>query len=346
MPKQSFPKIEITFSPAWWATKYGMDFSTPESWQDAIRYTERDREQRRLLYERFGDVGLGEIDPQPNPLVGVEYGHRFMSAFWGCEVVYLPDQWPHATPWPDAESRLAGLEVPDVDSSPAVQLARKNARTLMDRYGRVQSAVNFGGPLNNAVSVLGEPVFAACAADPDLAQRLLYRMGEAVFRIHDQLECPINGVPPGQERQKDWGIGNCPVGQVSPRMYQDVVLPVDLWFRQNFQGKNFSLHHCGIFHPYRQAYQPLQATDLDVGPGTDLRLTRQAYPRARISAYFEPGEFASLTAARIDAFVAEMIEAASPVDLFTYIRAIEVGPELTDQSVRDMMTVGERLGRF
>ncbi len=28
---------------------------------------------------------------------------------------------------------------------------------------------------------------------------------------------------------------------------------------------------------------------------------------------------------------------------FTFIRAIEVGPELSDQSVRDMMTVFERI---
>ncbi len=28
---------------------------------------------------------------------------------------------------------------------------------------------------------------------------------------------------------------------------------------------------------------------------------------------------------------------------FTFIRAIEVGPELSDQSIRDMMTVFERI---
>jgi hypothetical protein len=356
MDEHRYPKIEITFSPAWWTAKYGMDFSSAKEWQDPILYTERDQEQRRLLYERFGDVGLGEINPLPNPLVGVEYGHRFMSAFWDCEVIYLPGQWPHATPLPDAETRCRNLAVPDVENSLAVQLARKNAHILEERYGRVKSAVNFGGPLNNAVSVLGEAVFALCAGEPELAKRVLFQMGEAVLRLHDRMECPINQVPAGQERQMNWGIGNCPVGQVSPRMYQDVVLPVDLWFRDNFSWVDFSLHHCGVFHPYAEAYLPLQPTDIDVGPGSDLHLTRKYYPDARISAYFDPAEFASFTQARIDQVVIEMIEAVTPGSnpvnesrgggSFTYIRAIEVGPELSDQSVRDMMTVFERIKKL
>jgi hypothetical protein len=338
-----FPKIEITFSPGWWSAKYGMDFSSATDWQDPVRYTARDQEQRRLLFERFGDVGIGEINPQPNPLVGVEYGHRFMSAFWGCEVLYLPGQWPHATPLPDAAERLATLQVPALDGNPAIELARRNARVLEKRYGHVQSAVNFGGPLNNAVSVLGEAIFEACAADPDLAQHVLYRMGEAVLQVHDRLECPINRVPAGQERQKNWGIGNCPVGQISPVMYQEVVLPVDFWFRRAFTGSDFALHHCGIFHPYAGVYQVIEPSDLDVGPGSDLRRTRQTYPRARISAYIEPSQFDHLDQAQIDACVAQILEDAAPLELITYIRAIEVGPELSDEAVRLLMTVQQRL---
>jgi hypothetical protein len=336
-----FSKVEITFSPAWWTAKYGMDFGSAAYWHDPIHYTERDREQRRLLFERFGEVGLGEADPQPDPQVGVEYGHRFMSAFWGCEVIYPSAEWPHAQVLPDTAERIARLAIPDVDDSPAVKLAFANAKILEDRYGKVRSAVNFGGPLNNAVSVLGEEIFAVCASDPELAEKVLRQMGEAVFRVHDLVECKINKIPRGKERQKNWGIGNCPVGQISPEMYRQVVLPVDLWFRNSFQG-GFSLHHCGIFHPYVDVYQPLKPSDIDAGPGTDLRLTRRAYPDTPISAYFNPATFSSLDRQTIDAIYENMVQEAHPANLLTYIRAIEVGPELTDDSVRDMMTARER----
>jgi hypothetical protein len=342
--KEHFPIIEITFGPAWWYHHYGMDFASPETWQDPIRFTERKLEQRRLLFERFGDVGLGEAEPKPDPVVGGEFGHRFMSAFWGCEVAYTQAQWPHTLALEKADQLLHELVIPDVETSPAAQLILKNAHLLEDHYGHVRSEINFGGPLNNAVSVLGEEIFALCASDRLMAQQILYQMGEAVLRVHDQLECRINKVTKGQERMKDWGIGNCPVGQISPRMYQEVVLPVDLWFKGTFQG-NFSLHHCGVFHPYVDAYQSLNPQDLDVGPGTDLRKTRAAFPHARISAYFEPAEFADLTRDRIDAAVALVLEEAAPVEQLTYIRAIEVGPELSDDSVRNLMTVWQRLSQ-
>ena len=347
MSINTLPKIEITFSPAWWSAKYEMDFGFPECWQEPIRYTERDQEQRRLLFERFGDLGLGERDPKPNPLVGVEFGHRFMSAFWNCEVIYLPDQWPHATPYPDAASRVFHLDVPEMKHSFAVELAFRNAKILEDRYGKVNSAVNFGGPLNNAVSVLGEEIFALCASDVVLAQNVLRKMGEAVRLIYDEVECVINKIPPERRKAKDWGIGNCPVGQISPQMYQEVVLPVDIWFRNTFQEinseANFNLHHCGIFHPYVEVYQKLHPTDIDVGPGTDLQKTRQAFPDARISAYFEPATLATMSRAQIDAEVKKMITDTLPVDRFTFIRAIEVGPELSDQTIYDLLTSTDRL---
>jgi hypothetical protein len=266
-----------------------------------------------------------------------------MSAYWGCDVDYINDQWPHAAPLHVSSEKLTGLEMPDIENSSAVQLVRRNARILTDHYGHCRSAINYGGPLNNAVSVLGETAFEICAADPYLAKEVLRKMGQAVILVHDLVESPINGIQPEKVREGDWGIGNCPVGQISPSMYQNVVLQVDLDFRQYKRGGGFSLHHCGIFHPYVNVYQLLKPTDIDVGPGTDLQITRQAYPNVKISAYFDPAGFSSLTQDKVDAIVSKTIKAAAPIDKITYIRAIEVGPELSDDSVRAMMTVFERL---
>ena len=47
-----FPVIAISFAPAWWYHYYGMSFGR-DYWQNPIVRTERDREQRRLLYERY-----------------------------------------------------------------------------------------------------------------------------------------------------------------------------------------------------------------------------------------------------------------------------------------------------
>jgi hypothetical protein len=50
-----------------------------------------------------------------------------------------------------------------------------------------------------------------------------------------------------------------------------------------------------------------------------------------------------LDLALVDACVSQILEDAAPLERITYIRAIEVGPELSDESVRLLMTAHERL---
>jgi hypothetical protein len=340
--RPAFPIIEISFAPVWWHHYYGMDFDRA-FWQDPVARTERSREQRRLLFDRFGDVGMGERDPQPQPVAGDAYGHRFMSAFWGCEIEYLPDQFPSAIVLPNPAERMPGLQVPSLADSPVIQRLHWEVRLLQERYGRCQAAVNYGGPLNNGVSVLGEEILFACLAEPGLARSVLQKMGEAVMTIHDQAVCPLNGITVSTAHDGEFGIGDCPVGMISPKTYQEVVLESDLWIRRQFRG-NFNLHHCGIFDAYAGVYQLLNPGSLDLGPGSDLRLARKAYPSTPISTYIDVSQLSGMGQAEIDTLLAQMVENARPVELFTYIRVAEAGPEISDQAVRWLMTAPERIG--
>ena len=343
MQTAASPKIEITFSPTWWYHKYGMDFEAAKTWHDPFTAIEWDQQQRRLLWERFGDAGLGEADPQPIPIVGGEFGHRWMSALWGCEVAYFPDQWPHAVPLPNASQRMQSLDLPDLGKSPVVQMLNQNASLVEDKFGTCQVIINFGGPLNNAVSVFGEEIFSACAGEPELAQRVLFRMGEAVLMVFDDVQSWLNHESVQEARAKPWELGNCPVSQISPRMYRQVVLPIDLWLRSHFSGV-FNLHHCGVFHPYAEVYRPLNFQGLDAGPGTDLAATRAAYPRVRLSTYMDPSVLMDIDGETVDLLVSGMIRDAGPRDLFTHLRVVEIGPEISDDTVRQLMTVSSRIG--
>jgi hypothetical protein len=339
--RSAFPMIEISFAPAWWHHYYGMDFDRAY-WYDPLARTERGREQRRLLFERFGEVGMGERDPQPQPVAGDAYGHRFMSAFWGCEIEYVTDQFPSAIVLPDPAERMLDLQVPSIEDSPVIEHMRWEVRLLQEHYGHCQAAVNYGGPLNNAVSVLGAEVLFTCLAQPELAGAVLQKMGEAVMAVHDQVVCSLNSVAVTTAHDGDFGIGNCPVGMISPRTYREVVLEPDLWIHRQFRGV-FNLHHCGIFEPYAEVYQPMQPGSLDVGPGSDLRATRKAYPATPISTYIDVSRLSVMSQAEIDNMLAQMVEDARPVELFTYIRVAEAGPEISDQAVRWLMTAPERI---
>jgi hypothetical protein len=335
------PSIIISFAPAWWNHFYGMVFDRL-FWQDPIARTERQREQQRLLYDRFGDIGLGERDPKPRPKAGDAYGHRFMSVFWSCEISYIDDQYPSAVVLPDALEQMQSLEVPSISNSPAVQQLYKEVTLLQERYGACEAVINFGGPLNNAVSVFGAEIYTACKLQPELARSVLQKMGEAVLVVHEHVVCPLNNIPPAVVFNQNFEIGNCPVGTVSPAVYRDVVRPVDMWLRRKFYGK-FGLHHCGIFEPYAEVYRPLMPDKLDVGPGTDLYATRLAYPDTPITTYLEVGALASISREDLDSLIVKLIADALPTNLFPIITVAEAGPEVSDETVRNLMTLKERI---
>lgn len=333
------PHMQVTFSPAWWHAHYGLDFGEA-AWTDPITRTELDRERRRLLWERFGDVGLGEEDPQPRPNVQDAYGHRFMAAVWGCEIVYLPDQAPAAHALPDAAERVRDLETPDLDNNPVLRQAFADAEILEQRYGKCEGGVN-GGPLNHAVSVYGGEILSLCLSDPDLARRKLLSMARTLFSVFINMSLPINH----QQFRMPWpagGIGNCPVCMVAPQTYAEVVRPADAWLREHYT--DWHLHHCGVFTPYIEVYQSLRPTTLDVGWGTDWRAVREAYPTTPLSLEIQDAAILGQTPGQLDDLVGEMVEAAGPPELIYRIWVAEAAPETPDETVRALMTAGERLG--
>ena len=330
--------MEITFAAEWWHTHYGMDFGR-DAWLDPIARAERAQRQARLLFEGFDALGLGEETPEPKPNL-TAYGDRFMAALWGCSIEYRSDQAPAAMVLPDAGKRMRNLKQPVLDDSPIVQRAFADAEILKERYGHCDGAINFGGPLNNAVSVFGEEILAACIAEPELARNVLHMMAETVLAVHDQVTCVINGATVSSPRPLGC-IGNCPVCMISPNTYRDVVLQADQWLRQQFQ--EFSLHHCGVFHPYAGVYQELRPDHLDIGWGTDLRATRCVYPDTPMSLEIQASAVVRKSRAEIDTIVKRMIDDAGPAERITYLWVAEAGSELSDETVCDLLTSPERV---
>jgi hypothetical protein len=325
------PPIQVTFAPAWWRTNYGMTF-TEDILCDPMARTEMEREQRRLLFDRFGDVGLGERDPQPHPCVDGAYGHRFMAALWGCDITYSPGQAPAAIALDRPDECMACLQLPDLTQSPLVRKFNADAIALTRRYGHCDRSINIGGPLNNAVSVVGEAILAACAGDTKMAGQVLMKMARLCLQVDDELV--HEGVAPGTLRPSGT-IGNCPVCMVSPGTYRRVVLPVDQWYRDHYAS--FSIHHCGVFHPYRFVYQPLRPAHLDIGWGSDLGLIRAAYPEVNMSLEIQARILTAVSLAELDGLISALIASAAPSALITHLWVAEVGPDVSDDVIRHLV---------
>ena len=68
MNMKHFP-FDVTFHPSWWHKHAGIDFSQ-RFFDDPEYRIEADKAMRRCLFEKFGDFGLGEENPQDRPLLG------------------------------------------------------------------------------------------------------------------------------------------------------------------------------------------------------------------------------------------------------------------------------------
>jgi hypothetical protein len=313
----ALPPIQVTFAPAWWHANYGMSFNE-QVLRDPIVRTGMEREQRRLLFDRFGDVGLGERDPQPHPCA---------------DITYAPDQAPAAIVLVQPAERMARLQLPDLAQSPVARRFREDASILTRRYGSCDRCINIGGALNNAVSVLGEVILAACASDPELAGEVLMQMARLCLQVDDELvhdDITLVVTRPAGT------IGNCPVCMISPETYRRVVLPVDRWYRDHYEA--FSIHHCGVFHPYRFVYKALRPAHLDIGWGSDLRLIRAAYPDVKVSLEIQARILTGTPLDELDRTIEALVVDAGPVELITHLWVAEVGPDVADEVIRHLVT--------
>ncbi len=70
-------------NPNWWHHAAGVSFDR-SFYLDSETRIQNDLTMRRTLYEHFGDMGLGEADPKPRPivflsLVSIHASHRWIA---------------------------------------------------------------------------------------------------------------------------------------------------------------------------------------------------------------------------------------------------------------------------
>lgn len=331
--------VIVTFSPTWFNRNYGMDFSE-STWDNPIERVERGREMARLQYDRFSDVGLGCAEPGPAPVFSDAYGNYFMPALFGCPVSYHEDQAPASQALEATIEDLRELEVPDFDTNPVMRRALSEAKTLKDRYGFCHGGINTGSPINVAVNVFGQEFLMACAAEPETAQHVMMVIAETEFRLYREISAVI---APSEFPLDDmvFGYGNCPAIMFSPRLYREVILPVDKWVRSKVAS--FHLHHCGVFDGYIDIYKELTPASLDIGGGSDYKAIRDAFPETPFSMIVNAPDVEGRTTSEVDNLIGSMVEGAAPAERITHLWVGEAGDVIEDETVRALRTAHERI---
>jgi len=341
MEQAKIDPVGVFPSEQWYHARLSLDFSESVM-TDPIKRTEMYREAEYGLYKLFGDVGLGQDDPKPNPIPTGSYGHRFMSALFGCDVYYQKNQAPQAISLETDFDQMERMAVPDLQTSGVFRRALEDADVMRKKYGVCSGHITAGSPLNVAVSVFGENFLAACIIEPQIAGHVLRVIAETEQKLYyEYMNIMEPDVYPSDDMNTGLGYGNCPAVMVSPRVYREVVLPVDKWFRAN--TKTFNLHHCGVFDNYIDIYQELHPTALDIGGGSDYEAIRRVFPEVPCSLIVNAVDVETQPVSEIDSLIGRVVQTAGPVDKISSIRVIDIGTRMSDDSIRAVCTAHERI---
>jgi hypothetical protein len=287
--------VDVVFHPNWWHKHYDLAFDRDFFYNPERRVWQEQR-MRGLLYERFGDLGLGQKDAPRRPIVGpILMGSGYIvQEILGCEIKYQESGNPWVLPRNLSEAEAWKLEVPeDIERTPPMRALLSLMEKLEAEFGYLQGDVPLHSVLNAAIDLRGQDYFIDLIENQPLVEHLNQVIARTIYAVGKRIKARTNNVAISVNRiiasfdPSIFIIPNCSLQMISPQMYEDLLLKHDRWLGQQLPPLGF--HHCGDnAHNFAPLYARAKATYLDVGWGSDIAACRAALPDAWLSLRLNP----------------------------------------------------------
>lgn len=315
-----FIPIELVFNPNWWHQTAGISFDKPFYFDPQARI-QNDVVMRRTLYERFGELGMGEPDPQPRPIIGSQHvaGGFIIPALLGSEIWFEPDAAPQPLPMYMDIEQIEALQKPDFRTMWPMNEFIEQIDALEAEWGYVVGGMNTDGLLNAAYHLYGQQLFLDFYTNPARVRRLLNIIGELIVDVALYMrqrtgECsiPVNRMVTHVDSTMFFHA-NCSVQMISPKSYRDFHLAVEQQMAARIQP--YGIHHCGNnLHHIAPIYAELPLTMVDVGWGSDITAVRQALPDVFLNLRLDPVRMLQATPQEIAADTENLLKAAGSLE--------------------------------
>lgn len=319
--ERPFLPVELVFNPNWWHHTAGICFDR-SFYLDPQARIQNDITMRWVLHQRYGDLGLGEPNPQPRPVIGSPYvaGGFVIPAILGAEIQFVPDAAPQPLPLHLTAEQLDRFEVPDFRRCWPMSELIPQMDALQAEWGYLVGDLNTDGLLNAAYHLYGAELFSDFYAAPQRVQRLLEQIGGLITDVAGYIRQRTGTCSVSVNRmveRVDPGLflhANCSVPMISPKSYRLMQLPVEQRMAGRLQP--FGIHHCGDnLQRYAGAYAGLPLAFVDVGWGSDVAACRQALPQAFFNLRLSPVRMLTCTPQEIAADTEALLKAAGPLEL-------------------------------
>src|SRR5512134_3792820 len=178
--------IELVFNPNWWHQTAGICFDQ-SFYLDPQARIQNDVIMRRVLYQRYCELGLGEQNPQPRPVIGSQYvaGGFVIPALLGADIWFASDAAPQPRPMHLKPEQIDQLEKPDFRQTwPMVELIAQ-MDILEAEWGYLTGDLNTDGLLNAAYHLYGAELFTDFYNAPQRVQHLLEMIGQLIVDVSE-----------------------------------------------------------------------------------------------------------------------------------------------------------------
>jgi len=241
---------EVVFHPDWWNKNFGIIFNENYFFDPQTR-VEVEQQHRQILFDRFGNLGLGEKNAEAKPVMGpVHIAAGFViSSLLGCEVKFNDDNPPEVLPREMTEEEVMSLKVPDVKNTYPMNKILPIMDVLEKKYGFVEGDINWQGLLNVAIELRGQNFLMDYYTNPELVHHLLKVIYETTVQVVDMIKkrtgsssMAVNRIV-GRVNKAINMHSNCSVTMISKETYNEFHLPYELKLAEALHP--YAIHHCG-----------------------------------------------------------------------------------------------------
>jgi len=320
---EPFLRVSLGFTPRWYRSRLGIDFSEPWHRDPLYRYQTL-LQMKELLHDLFPQVPYftpryvdrpyrgTKTEPTCATISGVN-GIMTLPALYGIPVVYAPDGWPDAKAGVHVpKEELAKLSPFNLDQNPVVQDIFRQMDTIERTWGPIHGYLNYQGILNIALKVRGNEIFLDLFDDPPFVKRLFRHIALTIEALSKRV----------QARQRVSGfyvnllsMSNCVMNMVSPEQYEEFVLPLDLYLSTQYE--RFGIHTCNWdATPYLEPLRKIQKMGyLDTGIKADLGRIKGMFPETRRAVLYGPVQLENNSEAQILSDLKRIAGEYAPCDI-------------------------------
>lgn len=348
---KEFLPVELVFNPNWWYHTASISFDESFYFDPETRI-QNDVTMRQVLYERYGELGLGEPGPQPRPIIGSLHvaGGFVIPALLGAEIKFEPNAAPQPLPKKLTPEEIETFEKPDFRTTWPMSELIAQMDALEAEWGYVVGDMNTDGLLNAAYHFYGQDLFLDFYLAPERVRRFLDIIGELIVDVALYVRERTGSCSISVNRMVEhvdprmFFHANCSVQMISPRSYREMQLPIEQRMAERIQP--YGIHHCGDnLHRIAPVYAELPLVMVGVGWGSDVAAVREALPDAFLNLRLSPIRMLQCTPQEIAEDTEKLLLAAGPLEQVG-ICCINMDYGTPDDNIFAMFEVVQRYRRY